>query len=458
MLNISDNSIQNAIKLRDFRSARLLRKIRIKRLSVILLSSLFAGIIISLFLPWTQNISAKGYVTTRSPEQRPQAIHSVLAGRLERWFVQEGNYVEKGDTIVFISEIKSEYFDPELLTRVSEQIDAKTQSIESYDQKIAALEAQYEALQQSLQLKRRQTLNKIEQARNKIGMDSIDLVAHRSNLEIADSQLSRTKELHNKGLKSLTELQEKEYKLQAARAKVNVQINKLENQRNELINLQLELQSVEQNYADKLAKSRSDQQSAISAKLESVAVTSKLQNQFSNYSARQKLYYVTAPQSGYITQTLKKGIGETIKEGADIATIMPANYDVAVEIYAMPQDLPLLSFEDEVQIRFDGWPAIVFSGWPEASTGMFTGEIVAIDKHISTNGYYRVLISPNDPDKPWPTELSIGTGASAFILLNNVPIWYETWRQLNGFPADYYRSGNENNKDVKRKAPLKSVK
>lgn len=458
MLNISDNSIQNAIKLRDFRSARLLRKIRIKRLSVILLSSLFAGIIISLFLPWTQNISAKGYVTTRSPEQRPQAIHSVLAGRLERWFVQEGNYVEKGDTIVFISEIKSEYFDPELLTRVSEQIDAKTQSIESYDQKIAALEAQYEALQQSLQLKRRQTLNKIEQARNKIGMDSIDLVAHRSNLEIADSQLSRTKELHNKGLKSLTELQEKEYKLQAARAKVNVQINKLENQRNELINLQLELQSVEQNYADKLAKSRSDQQSAISAKLESVAVTSKLQNQFSNYSARQKLYYVTAPQSGYITQTLKKGIGETIKEGADIATIMPANYDVAVEIYAMPQDLPLLSLKDEVQIRFDGWPAIVFSGWPEASTGMFTGEIVAIDKHISTNGYYRVLISPNDPDKPWPTELSIGTGASAFILLNNVPIWYETWRQLNGFPADYYRSGNENNKDVKRKAPLKSVK
>ena len=458
MLNISDNSIKDSVKLRNFKSYRLLRQSRIRRLSLWLILSMVLIVFVCLFLPWTQNISAKGYVTTRSPEQRPQAIQSVIDGRLDVWYVQEGDYVEKGDTIVYISEIKSEYFDPELLDRTSEQIDAKAQSVESYDQKIIALQNQYTALERSLDLKREQTNNKIIQAFNKISIDSVDLEAFKINLDIAKNQLSRTQELYDKGLKTLTELQEKEYKLQAAAAKVTVQENKLLNQRNMLINHRLELDRVEQEYADKLAKSRSEQQTAQSARLESVAQTSKLRNQYSNYNERQKFYTITAPQSGYITKTLKKGIGETVKAGTGIATIMPAEYDLAVEIYTKPQDLPLLSLGDPVQLRFDGWPAIVISGWPESSTGVFKGEIVAIDRFISDNGYYRLLISPNAEQKAWPEMLSVGTGANAFVLLKEVPMWYEIWRQLNGFPADFYEPSKENSESIKKKAPLKSVK
>lgn len=458
MLNISENSIKGSLNLSDFGSHKLLKKSRFKGQSLWLVIGLVTVLFFCLFLPWTQNISAKGYVTTRSPEQRPQAIQSVIAGRLENWFVQEGDFVGKGDTIVFISEVKSEYFDPDLLVRTSEQINAKSQSIESYSQKIFALQSQYTVLQEALKLKRDQTFNKIQQARNKISMDSIDLVAYVVNLDIAKNQLARTQELHKKGLKTLTELQDKEYKIQAAQAKVNVQENKLLNQRNVLVNLELELQTIEKEYADKLAKSQSERQSALSAKLESVAATSKLRNQFSNYTERQKFYHITAPQSGYITKTLKKGIGETVKEGTDIATIMPAKYDLAVEIYSKPQDLPLLNLGDLVQLRFDGWPAIVISGWPESSTGVFSGRIVAIDKFISDNGYYRILISPNKEKKDWPERLSVGTGVNAFILLNEVPIWYEVWRQLNGFPPDFYKSENEDKSEIKRKAPLKSVK
>ena len=458
MLNISDNSIKDSVKLRNFKSYRLLRQSRIRRLSLWLILSMVLIVFVCLFLPWTQNISAKGYVTTRSPEQRPQTIQSVIDGRLDAWYVQEGDYVEKGDTIVYISEIKSEYFDPELLDRTSEQIDAKAQSVESYDQKIIALQNQYTALERSLDLKREQTNNKIIQAFNKISIDSVDLEAFKINLDIAKNQLSRTQELYDKGLKTLTELQEKEYKLQAAAAKVTVQENKLLNQRNMLINHRLELDRVEQEYADKLAKSRSEQQTAQSARLESVAQTSKLRNQYSNYNERQKFYTITAPQSGYITKTLKKGIGETVKAGTGIATIMPAEYDLAVEIYTKPQDLPLLSLGDPVQLRFDGWPAIVISGWPESSTGVFKGEIVAIDRFISDNGYYRLLISPNAEQKAWPELLSVGTGANAFVLLKEVPMWYEIWRQLNGFPADFYEPSKEKSESIKKKAPLKSVK
>ena len=458
MLNISENSIAHIVRLKDFDSYKLLRKSRVRRMSLYLFLALLLALFLALFLPWTQNINAKGYVTTRSPEQRPQAIQSVIGGRIEKWYVREGDFVEKGDTILFLSEIKSDYFDPNLIARTSEQVEAKSQSVVSYEQKAKALQNQYVALQEGLRLKRSQIENKIEQALNKIKIDSIDLIAFQTNFKVAENQLNRNKELYDKGLKTLTQLQEKELKVQETSAKVTVQENKLLNQRNELINLRLELMAVNRDYADKMAKSQSEQQSAISAKLESVAAASKLQNQLSNYSARQNMYHLTAPQSGYITQVVKKGIGETVKEGGDIVTIMPDQYDLAVEVFVKPVDLPLLQIGSNARIRFDGWPAIVISGWPEGSTGVFSGNIVAIDRFINDKGFYRILISPDEQEKGWPQELRVGTGASSFLLLKDVPIWYEMWRQLNGFPPEFYDLGDEEKKEIKRKAPLKSVK
>ncbi len=458
MLNISENSINAFIQTAQFKSYSLIRKSNFSRFRYIVLSIFVLTLGVLLFVPWTQNIQAKGYVTTRLPNQRPQSIQSVISGKLEKWYVKEGDLVKEGDTIAYISEVKNEYFDPELIQRTAEQVDAKSQSIQSYEGKIKALENQYAALQSSMRLKLEQTQNKILQTKNKIKIDSADLVANKTNLQIAENQLSRTQELHSKGLKSLTDLQEKELKVQESRAKVVSQENKLMNQRNELINFTIELNAVEREYSDKLAKSQSDRQSALSDKLESMANTSKLKNQLSNYSIRQQFYYITAPQSGYITKTLKKGIGEIIKEGSDIATIMPADYDLAVEIYVKPQDLPLLSLGNSSRIRFDGWPAIVISGWPQASTGVFNGKIVAIDQFINEDGYYRILMSPDTTIRKWPSELRVGAGANTFLLLKDVPIWYEIWRKLNGFPADYYKEGENTKSDLKRKAPIKSVK
>ena len=463
MLNISDNSVADALELEKFKAFGILRKSRIKRLSLFLVSAFLLVIIVCLFLPWTQNIRAKGYVTTLRPEQRPQAIQSVISGRLEEWYVREGDFVNAGDTIVFISEIKDDYFDPQIVDRTSEQVDAKAQSVTSYDDKITALNLQYRALSEGLELKLEQTRNKIIQAKNKISIDSIDLVAFRTNLRIAENQADRVQQLYDKDLKSLTELQEKQLKVQESQAKVVSQENKLLNQRNELINLRIELSAVEREYSDKLAKSQSDQQTALSDKLEAIASTAKLRNLLSTYSQRQQFYHIRAPQSGYITETIKAGIGEIIKDGADIATIMPANYDLAVEIYVRPQDLPLLDLGEGTRIQFDGWPTIVISGWPETSVGVFSGEVVAIDRFISESGFYRVLVKPDESRKAWPEQLRVGTGANTFILLDNVPIWYEIWRQLNGFPANYYEveDGKKEDKggdEVKLKAPLKSVK
>ncbi|MGB1205088.1 MAG: HlyD family secretion protein [Chitinophagales bacterium] len=458
MLNISNNTIEERLKLKEFKSFKLLKKNRIEHLPLYLAIFILLAFIASLFLPWTQNIQSKGYVTTKLPSQKPQAIQSVIAGKIEEWFVIEGDFVEAGDTIVFLSEIKNDYFDPNLVAQTTTQMKAKSQSIEQYKSKVAALETQYEALQAMKKLKIEQTKNKIIQTKNKIKIDSIDLQAYRTNSKFAQNQWQRTKELYEKNLKTLTDVQDKEAKWQQMKAKTMAQENKWLNQKNELLNLRIELAAIDNEYADKLAKSKSDKYSAVSNKLEAVAQTSKLENQLSNYETRQKMYYVTASQAGYITKTIKKGIGEIIKEGTDIVTIMPSEYELAVEMYVKPQDVPLLNIGNTVKLRFDGWPAMVISGWPEASTGVFSGKVMAIDRIIGENGYYRLLVIGDKTQKTWPEHLRIGTGVNAFLLLNNVPIWYELWRQLNGFPPDFYEKSEGKKQKIKRKAPIKSVK
>lgn len=74
-------------------------------------------------------------MTTLNPEGRPQTITSRIGGRIEKWFINEGQYVKKNDTIAFISEIKDEYIDPQLINRSEQQIKAKEVTLESYESK-----------------------------------------------------------------------------------------------------------------------------------------------------------------------------------------------------------------------------------------------------------------------------------------------------------------------------------
>lgn len=438
MLNISENSLYKYVSLEEIDSYKSLNKKKKSKLLLVISLCLLSVFILGLFLPWTQNIDAKGYVTTINPSQQPQSIQSVISGKLESWYVQEGDYVEKGDTIVFISEVKGEYLDPNLLERTNEQVDASLESVESYEDKVKSIEKQQSAMIQNRDFKIETTKNKIIQVKRELVSDSIDLVAYELMLDVANKQYERTKELFEKGIKSRTDLEAKNVKQRELASKVIVQKNKLDNQSNKLLNQELELSSVKSEYADKIAKSESDKYSAISSKLDTRAKASKLKNSLSNYEARQEFYYITAPQSGYITRAVKKGLGEIIKEGTDIVTIMPNKFDLAIEIYVKPMDLPLIFKEENTRIQFDGWPAVVFSGWPNISTGTYGGKVIAVDRIISANGLYRVLVEPSEGSKKWPDVLRIGSGAKAFVMLSDVPLWYELWRQLNGFPPDYY--------------------
>lgn len=438
MLNISHNQLNKKVTLAGYKSYNKSFTSKNNTLFSRFLGVFAIIVIIVLFLPWTQNVSGNGYVTTLTPGQRPQTIQSPIPGRLEKWFVKEGDYVKKGDTILFISEIKNEYQDPRLVERTNEQRDAKSKSVLSYQEKIKALENQVGALINERQLKFSQAQNKLQQARLKVKSDSIDFAAAKTNLEIAQRQYDRTTTLQEEGLKAMTDVEEKRLKLQETQAKLIGQENKLLASRNEILNAQLEISRINASYADKIAKSRSDRFTAESKQFEAEAQVSKLENQSANYSIRNSLLYITAPQNGYINKAIKGGIGETFKEGEQLVGIMPSNYDLAVETYVHPIDLPLIHIGEKVRIQFDGWPAIFFSGWPNASYGTYGGKVVAVENFISPNGKFRVLIAPDTDENQWPENVRVGSGAYTIALLEDVPIWYEIWRQLNGFPPNYY--------------------
>lgn len=450
MLNITNNRIDKWVDLKKYKSSRVFADNKSYKNIKRTIWFLVILLLVLLFLPWTQNVSGSGSVTTLKPNQRPQTIHTVIAGRIEKWYVNEGDYVNKGDTILFISEIKEDYLDPNLIENTGNQVKAKENAVTSYEDKVKALDMQMNAIENEKRLKYKQAQNKLKQSYLKVKSDSIDFEASKTQLKIAKTQYNRSVNLNKEGLKPLTDVEEKRMKLQETEAKIVTLENKYIASQNEVLNATMELNRIIAEYSEKNAKASSDKQTALSSQYDTQAQVNKLKNQYTNYQIRNGMYYVLAPQNGYINRALQSGLGETLKEGTPIVSIMPSQFDIAVETYVNPVDFPLIHKGEKVRVWFDGWPSIVFSGWPGASYGTFGGKIVAKENFISENGKYRILIAPDETEKKWPKELSIGAGAQTIALLNNVPIWFEIWRTLNGFPPNFYTPNvNENPKAKK---------
>lgn len=420
----------------QYNSSKLIQEPRLAKVMSRWIVGILLLLILITFLPWTQNIRSNGQVTTFYPGDRPQTVHSTIAGRIEKWHVQEGEYIEKGDTIVALSEVKDKYFDPYFLTRLSEQIEAKEGALGATKQKATALQKQIKALQAGLQYSLSKAKNKVEQATLKMESDSIELIAAKTDYRIAKVQLERQEKLYRQGLKSLTEFESRTLKLQEASAKMQSAENKFYTAQNELHNARIELNSLEAEYQDKLSKAESEWSATLSYLHNVEAEISKMNNEYANMQIRSSFYAIHAPQDGYVIKALKSGLGETVKEGEAVASVMPANPQLAVALYVRPIDLPLLEKGRKVRLQFEGWPALAFSGWPNISFGTFGGVVAVID-NIDTDGKYRILVVPDPKDEPWPEAVRVGSGVYGWALLKDVPIWYEIWRKLNDFPADY---------------------
>ncbi|WP_312174639.1 HlyD family efflux transporter periplasmic adaptor subunit [Chryseobacterium sp.] len=400
--------------------------------------SFFILAIIVLFLPWTQNIKVVGNVTTLYQEQRPQQLNSPIPGKIIKWYVKNGDYIKKGDTILQLSEVKDDYFDPLLVKRTEQQVEAKRGVRDYYEAKVGTTNNQLQALATAKDLKLNQIDIKISQLKNKLAGEEAELAAATNELKLSEDQYARQKKMYDEGLVSLTQFQQRSISYQNAIAKKTASENKVAQTRQEISNMAIEQNAVIQDYTEKLSKTEGERFQSMGQIEGSEGDIAKLENQVANYKFRQGLYFIVASQDGQVVQLNKAGIGEILKETESIGIIVPKTVDYAVEIYIKPVDLPLIKEGQRVMCIFDGFPAIVFSGWPDSSYGTFAGKVIAIENNISANGLFKALIVEDKTQKRWPPKIRMGTGVQGIAILNDVPVWYELWRNINGFPPDYY--------------------
>ena len=413
---------QKEAKALGLRTVALLETQRSYRVVWMSLGGIMLALVIVLLLPWQQTVRGTGTVIAFSPEDRAQTLPSLIDGRIEQFLVAEGTFVKAGTPVVKISEVKDDYLDPQLLQRTQEERSAKAESIREKAEKAAALQRLKLTLDSALIVKRQQATTYIAQSR---------ALLEQAVLEdsLARDQFARRQQLYESplGLVSLNDLQSARLRAQTATAK-------RAEKGGDLRNAELTLAMVGAEYGEKIEKARSDRYTVLAEMADGTAEVAKLQNKVSTLKARQLAHTITAPLDGYVVRAVRSGIGEMVKAGDPVFTVQPSNGKRAVELFVRAMDVPLLGIGGTVRIQFDGWPALQFSGWPIVSVGTFGGKIAVIDQNVSPDGRFRLLVTPDSTDEAWPPELRLGSRADGWAALRNVRVWFELWRQLNGFP------------------------
>ncbi|MFM7720583.1 MAG: HlyD family secretion protein [Sediminibacterium sp.] len=360
---------------------------------------LFFVLIFILFVPWTQNINTSGIVTTQFQEQRPQQINSIIPGKIIKWWVKEGDFVQKGDTIVELADTKDDYLDPKLIERTNDQLIAKKQVVEFYDNKITNINGQIVAIEEGFKLKEAAIRNTIQQLERKILIDSAELAAANVDLQVGTNQYNRAGKMLNDGIISLVDYERRTQSFNKAKAGFQEKQQKFLNTKQDVLIARIDLNTLKQDVNDKLFKLKGDIANSNTEKSTVIAEVAKNENELSNYRIRGSQKWLLAPQTGQIIKAKKAGINEIVKEGEMIVEIVPNSFLYAVELFVKPMDLALINKGQDVRLQFDGYPAIVFSGWPNSSYGTFAGKISAIETNRNENGQFRVLIIPDQKEK-----------------------------------------------------------
>lgn len=161
--------------------------------------------------------------------------------------------------------------------------------------------------------------------------------------------------------------------------------------------------------------------------------------------SRQSVQIVRAPRDGVILRVNAGDAATFISAGQVVATFVPDNAVRALELYIDGRDVALVRDGAPVRIQFEGWPVIQVSGWPSVAVGTFSGHVIAIDPTAQQSGRFRVLVEEDaDTGSPWPDRrfVRFGSKARAWVLLEQVPVGFEIWRQLNNFPPNFPVQGD----------------
>jgi multidrug resistance efflux pump len=395
------------------RGARILSRV---------LSTLFCVLLLGvIFMPWQQFVSGTGRVVAYDPFDRSVTIESPLPGRVAKSHVVEGRAVRQGEVLFEIVDN-----DPNLISNL------RLQRTEAITRKAAASD-RADAIGRQIAEQERSLRLSIEAAQTRLD-------ASRYAAQTAKLQFDRIESLFKdkRGLAS-----QREFELAT-----------LERDRTaaEFIRAEADLKRAE---TDGRASINSSEAARESARSE-LATASQAVVSLDILIEQTSMQRVIAPRDGIVFR-VQATEGTFLRAGSPMCTIIPETESRMVELWLDGNDMPLVHAREtdpqgritregsSVRLQFEGWPAVQFVGWPSVAVGTFGGEVLLIDPTDNGKGKFRVLIAQR-PDsverngqpvqQGWPANrwLRQGVRANGWVLLQRVPLWFEIWRQLNGFP------------------------
>lgn len=398
------------------------------RVAWVLAGTVVLGTVGFSLAPWQQNAVATGTVIAYSPNERELSVQAPIAGRVVTWNFMEGALVERGDVLVELSDN-----DPLVLQRYRNEVDAIQQQAKAARASIAALQSRLGSLRKERELTLESMRAQIRMARSRLSAAELKQEAARAKQEAADLQLQRVTQLTGKGLNSQRDLElARRNAIQARAGTLEARAN-VEAASSEVASKKADRQGKASQLAAKIASAQDKLEVARSKLGKAEAELAKVERS----QARQDSMQVRAPRSGMLVHVRAREGSAFVKPGQELAVIVPRTDQRAVELFVSGLDAPLVVPGQQVRLQFQGWPAIQFGGWPEAAVGTFGGEVAFVDARANAKGEFRVVVRPSDEAKwPSPDVLRQGNLVNGWVLLNVVPLGYELWRQLNGFPAD----------------------
>ncbi len=401
-----------------------------RRLAKSLLVGLVFAIIGMALLPWQQTSRGTGEVTAFAPQERQQSVKATAKGIVSRIApgLIDGKPVKKDE---FLLEIQP--FAGDLVQQINGQLiqlrakeataetkaEANRQVVIGYtdarDFAVTAAEEMVAAAKAKLQSKKEQV----------VGVEAEEL-QKRLNYE-------RQHRLWEKGIKPGKEVEKLQRDWDVAKAKlssINEDVVSLTNEVSAKESLVEEKRSNAQakiDYAEAMVQSAEGEIAAVRKEIGDLQIKLKELDRL----------IIKAPRDGRVYRLNVNEQGDTVKEGDTLLTIVPEATQLAVEMLIVGNDMPLVREGQEVRLQFEGWPAVQFAGWPSVAVGTFSGKVATVDPTDNGKNEFRILVIPNEDDQPWPSDryLRQGVRANGWVMLRQVKLGYEIWRQLNGFPV-----------------------
>ncbi|MEX0828837.1 MAG: HlyD family efflux transporter periplasmic adaptor subunit [Nitrospirales bacterium] len=396
-------------------------------------------ILILAFVPWTQTITAQGQLSAYSPAERPQEVHAPLDGRIATWHINEGMAVKKHDLILELADVDSRFLAPDLLERLDQSMQALKERRETALTRSQLLSQQLEEMTKLTDATTGSADSRVQEAAQRIQSFKQRLAAAKIAAQTAHLNLQRSHILEADGLLSRRELELAIQAEAAAQAELKASEAALQEVTQSRQALTHGRAQIEAELVQRILNIRSQRAATLGEAAQASKELADLALTRSNAAQRQTASRITAPIDGTVVRMTQMGTGEIVKQGASLFTIVPDTATRAVEMWAEPLDAPLLTPGRNVRLMFHGIPTIPLPSWPELMAGTFDGKILVVDQTSDVQKRFRFWVVPDPEAATWPPQSQIrqGTQVMGWVLLNRVPLWYELWRRVNLFPADY---------------------